>query len=255
MSAEGMRQLRGNKITMIFQEPMVSLNPTMTIGAQIAEVFKAHQGKGRRASWVEAVGLLEQVGIPDPARRAKCYAHELSGGMRQRAMIAMALSCRPRLLIADEPTTALDVTIQAQILELIKGLRDEYGMAVMFITHDLGVVAEIADRVAVIYCGEVIEQASTGPVLNRPKHPYTSGLLRSKLCLDVSSDVEAELQPIPGQPPNPAYRPEGGAFRPRCTFAEPGRCDVSLNLALVEGGERAVRCHRWEEIAESLVVL
>ena len=255
LSTEGIRQLRGNKITMVFQEPMVSLNPTMTVGAQIAEVLRAHLGKGRRTSRIEAIDLLEQVGIPDPATRANSYPHELSGGMRQRAMVAIALSCRPRLLIADEPTTALDVTVQAQILELITGLRDQYGMAVIFITHDLGVVAETADRVVVMYSGEIIEQASTGRVLKSPKHPYTSGLLRSKLCLDIASEVVTELAPIPGQPPDPAHRPRGCAFQPRCDFADPGLCNMNLDLAYIEDGERAIRCHRWEEVAESLVVL
>ena len=170
-------------------------------------------------------------------------------------MVAIALSCRPRLLIADEPTTALDVTVQAQILELIKGLRDQYGMAVIFITHDLGVVAETADRLVVMYSGEIIEQASTGRVLKSPKHPYTGGLLRSKLCLDIASEVETELAPIPGQPPDPAHRPRGCAFQPRCDFADPGLCNMNLDLAYIEDGERAIRCHRWEEVAESLVVL
>ncbi len=254
LSAEGMRRLRGSRITMIFQEPMVSLNPTMTIGAQITEVLAAHMGMGRKESREEATDLLHQVGIPDPARRAGSYPHELSGGMRQRAMIAMALSCRPQVLIADEPTTALDVTIQAQILELIAKIRDDYGMAVIFITHDLGVVAEFADRVAVMYCGQIVEQAATIDALDTPGHPYTSGLLRSRMCLDIASDDLGDLMPIPGQPPNPAERPVGCSFRPRCTHAVADICTTPPDLVPVGRSATAVRCHRWQDISESLVV-
>ena len=218
-----MRSVRGAEIAMIFQDPISSLNPTMTIGDQIAEMLYVHQhsrgDRGRR----RAIELLDRVGIPDPAHRVDHYPHQLSGGMRQRVMIAMALSCSPRLLIADEPTTALDVTIQAQILELVRRLRDEYEMSVITITHDLGVLAGLADRLAVMYAGRIVETGPVDEVFSRPEHPYTRGLLRSTLRLDEART--ARLTPIEGAPPDLGDPLPGCPFEPRCVFAE-ARCRV-----------------------------
>jgi len=212
-----MQKVRGNEISMIFQEPMTSLNPVFTVGDQVAETVALHQGLSKAAALAKAVEMLKKVGIPAPERRAKEYPHQLSGGMRQRVMIAMALACNPKLLIADEPTTALDVTIQAQILELIKSLRDELEMSVVLITHDLGVVAETADRVIVMYAGKIVEEADTLTLFNSPQHPYTEGLLNSipKLTGDSS-----RLYVIEGVVPHPLYMPTGCRFNPRCAYAE-----------------------------------
>ena len=245
LSTEGIRQLRGNKITMVFQEPMVSLNPTMTVGAQIAEVLRAHLGKGRRTSRIEAIDLLEQVGIPDPATRANSYPHELSGGMRQRAMVAIALSCRPRLLIADEPTTALDVTVQAQILELIKGLRDQYGMAVIFITHDLGVIAEIADEVAVMYLGRVVEYGDTKEIFRNPLHPYTRLLLKS--IPRMGAEKKERLDAISGTVPIPLDPPRECGFFSRCPDAIDGKCNGNIPALLESSPNHQVRCYLHNE--------
>ena len=211
-----MRGIRGNDISMIFQEPMTSLNPVFTIGDQIGETIKLHQNLNDRQARDKAIEMLRLVGIPLPERRVKEYPHQLSGGMRQRVMIAMALSCNPKLLFADEPTTALDVTIQAQILELMKKLRDELDTAIVLITHDLGVIAEMVDRVIVMYAGKVVEEASVYDIFRDPKHPYTEGLLNSIPKLD---EPKKRLKPIDGVVPNPLEMPEGCRFHPRCPYA------------------------------------
>jgi oligopeptide/dipeptide ABC transporter ATP-binding protein len=212
-----LREVRGNEISMIFQEPMTSLNPVYTVGDQIAEAVRLHQGAGQRAALDRAAEMLELVGIPSPSRRMRDYPHQMSGGMRQRVMIAMALSCDPKLLIADEPTTALDVTIQAQILELMRELRDRLGMAIMLITHDLGVVAEMADDVVVMYAGRVVEKGPVDAIFNSPQHPYTEALLHS---IPVLGMTQAEpLQVIRGVVPSPMHWPEGCRFASRCDHA------------------------------------
>ncbi|MFZ5780800.1 MAG: ABC transporter ATP-binding protein [Pseudomonadota bacterium] len=224
ISEEEMRDVRGNEISMIFQEPMTSLNPVMTIGKQIAEALVLHRDMDRRAALKRAVEMLDLVRIPEPAQRAREYPHQLSGGMRQRAMIAMALACNPKVLIADEPTTALDVTIQAQILELIVELQREFGAAVILITHDLGVVAETAHRVIVMYAGRKVEEAEVGELFAQPMHPYTAGLLASIPRLDLMRGEEARraerLQEIPGIVPPLFDLPTGCAFAPRCSRAD-----------------------------------
>jgi oligopeptide/dipeptide ABC transporter ATP-binding protein len=211
-----LRAIRGNRIAMIFQEPMTSLNPVFTVGDQVAEAAIVHQGLSRKAARAKAVEMLQLVGIPDPDERADHYPHQLSGGMRQRVMIAMALICRPQVLIADEPTTALDVTIQAQILELLERLQAELGMAVMLITHDLGIVAGTADRVVVMYAGQVVEAAPTPELFARPGHPYTEGLLASVPRLDRPA---TRLHSIPGNVPAATDWPSGCRFHPRCPYA------------------------------------
>jgi peptide/nickel transport system ATP-binding protein len=222
ISEEEMRQVRGNEISMIFQEPMTSLNPVLTIGDQIAEAIRLHQEVTAAEAHARAVEMLAQVRIPEPAQRAKEYPHQLSGGMRQRAMIAMALACNPKVLIADEPTTALDVTIQAQILDLIVKLQEDRGTAVILITHDLGVVAETAHRVVVMYAGRKIEEAPVEELFDRPLHPYTHGLMASVPKLGVLGGGEAveRLQEIPGMVPALSALPQGCAFAPRCAHAD-----------------------------------
>ena len=211
-----MRQVRGNDIAMIFQEPMTSLNPVFTVGDQIAEAVILHQGLSKKAAWEKAVESLKAVGINNPERRVKQYPHEMSGGMRQRVMIAMALSCDPKLLIADEPTTALDVTIQAQILELIRDVQDRTGAALLLITHDLGVVAETVDDIVVMYAGRIVEQGGVNEVLLAPKHPYTEGLLAS---IPSKGKRGERLNVIKGTVPNPFNMPPGCNFAPRCPYA------------------------------------
>ena len=213
LSEEELTTLRGNRISMIFQQPQSSLDPVFTIGDQIAEVFRVHEGMDSREAWRRAVDLLELVGMPDAEKKAHAYPHEISGGQAQRVMIAMALALKPSLLIADEPTTALDVTIQAQILELILGLRREFGTAVILITHDLGVVAETADRVAVMYAGKIVEQADCATLFDQPRHPYTQGLLGS---MPVLGQVADHLDAIPGVVPDLLNPPPGCRFAPRC---------------------------------------
>jgi len=217
-----MEDIRGNEISMIFQEPMTSLNPLMTIGRQVGEAIALHRGLSRREASDEAVEMLRRVHIPEPERRVHAYPHQLSGGMRQRAMIAMALSCNPKLLIADEPTTALDVTIQAQILDLMRELQDTTGAAIILITHDMGVVAENADRVVVMYAGRKVEEASADDLFERPGHPYTKGLLGSLPNLEVAAQTDtrrARLNEIKGMVPSLANLPQGCSFAPRCGLA------------------------------------
>ena len=214
---ESMREVRGAKIAMVFQEPMTSLNPVLTVERQITETLQLHMGMSKLESQRESVNLLTRVGIPDPEIRIKQYPHQFSGGMRQRVMIAMALSCNPRLIIADEPTTALDVTIQAQILDLMKSLTTELGVALIVITHNLGVVARYADRVNIMYAGKVIERGEAREIYANPRHPYTVGLLRSVPRLDLPR--RAKLDPIEGQPPDLINLPPGCAFRERCRWA------------------------------------
>lgn len=216
LNKKELRKLRGNKLSMIFQEPMTSLNPVFTVGNQLGEVFRLHQNMDKQQARTKSIEMLETVGIPRADKVVDYFPHQLSGGMRQRVMIAMALACNPALLIADEPTTALDVTIQAQILELLKKLNEEYETGVILITHDLGVVAEMADRVVVMYAGEVVEQAGVYDLFAQPKHPYTKGLLGSLPKLDEQRE---ELDSIPGAVPNPLNMPSGCAFHPRCPAA------------------------------------
>ncbi|MBM4761357.1 ABC transporter ATP-binding protein [Bacillus sp. B15-48] len=246
-----MMKIRGNNISMIFQEPMTSLNPTITCGEQIAESIRIHQKLNRKEAWLKAVEMLGLVGIPSPEKRAKQYPFELSGGMRQRVMIAIALACNPELLIADEPTTALDVTIQAQILELIKKLQEDLGTSLMMITHDLGVVAEMCDKVVVMYCGKVVEYADAKTIFTEAKHPYTIGLLNSVPKHD--QDYEGDLAVIPGSVPSPFNLPQGCRFAPRCPHATE-LCHSELpELMETKDGDQ-VRCwiftDKWEKPKE-----
>jgi peptide/nickel transport system ATP-binding protein len=240
-----MRRVRGREISMVFQEPMSSLNPVFTCGEQIVEVLVLHERMARREARARAVELLEWVGIPAPEQRAAEYPHQLSGGMRQRVMIAMALACRPALLIADEPTTALDVTVQAQILELLQRLQDELGMAVLLITHDLGVVAEAADRVAVLYAGQVVESCDAATAFHHTGHPYTAGLLASLPRLGSRGQ---RLRVIPGQVPDAAHFPLACRFHPRCPVAEE-RCRTHEPPLHLMDGDHTSRCWRAGEIA------
>ncbi len=241
LSEAEMRKVRGNEISMIFQEPMTSLNPVWTIGGQIAEAVRLHRETGAGEARERAVEMLRLVGIPNPERRLDDYPHEFSGGMRQRAMIAMALACDPQVLLADEPTTALDVTIQAEILELLSGLQDRLGMAMVFVSHDLGVVAEIADRVIVMYAGQVVESGTTDEIFSRPRHPYTEGRLRS---IPRVSRKLPRLTTIAGSVPSPKRWPTGCRFHPRCPFAWQ-RCQRDAPSLL--GRERHSRCWLEEE--------
>ncbi|MHA7879639.1 MAG: ABC transporter ATP-binding protein [Saccharospirillum sp.] len=243
LSDKAFRDIRGNKISMIFQEPMTSLNPVFTVGEQIAEVYQIHQNLNKARALQKSVDILRQVGIPSPEKRAHQYPFELSGGMRQRVMIAMALACNPRLLIADEPTTALDVTIQAQILDLIKSLQTEMNMSVIMITHNLGVVAETCDYVAVMYCGKVVEYTDVETLFSQPKHPYTIGLFNS---LPRHDQDRADLIAIQGSVPNPAELPKGCAFAPRCPDARP-ICEQQSPPLLEEAGQSQVRCWKYSD--------
>jgi oligopeptide/dipeptide ABC transporter ATP-binding protein len=217
LSEAEMVKMRGDRISMIFQQPQSSLNPVFRVGDQVAEVLEIHKGMKRKEAWAKAVELLTLVGIPDPERKVEAYPHEMSGGQAQRVMIAMALALSPKLLIADEPTTALDVTIQAQILDLIRGLREKLDTAVILITHDLGVIAEMADQVAVMYAGEIVEYAEVAPIFARPLHPYTKGLIGS---IPVLGKVVDRLEVIPGLVPNLIDLPDGCRFAPRCLLRE-----------------------------------
>ncbi len=248
-SRREMQNLRGAQIAMIFQEPMTALNPVYTIGEQITETLLLHEAIGARVARSRAIEMLELLGIPEPVRRFDAYPHELSGGMRQRAMIAMALSCRPALLIADEPTTALDVTVQAQILDLIRRLQAEMSMAVIFITHNLGVAAEIADRILVMYAGQAVETGPTRAIFGQTRMPYTMGLLNSVPRLGLDRDA-GPLLAIPGNVPNLAHLPAGCSFHPRCAHARPDPCLARRPELEVCGPDHDVRCARWRAIAE-----
>jgi peptide/nickel transport system ATP-binding protein len=241
-----LQKIRGRRIAMIFQNPSTHLDPLMTIGRQIAETLIHHEGLSRRDARLRAIELLRQVGIPDPARNVDAHPHQFSGGMRQRAMIATAIACRPRLLIADEPTTALDVTVQAQILRLLLKLRDESGLAIILITHDLGVIASTCDSVAVMYAGRIMERAPKGELLRRPFHPYTLGLIRSR---PYAAQRGSELPSIEGQMPPMSELPPGCRFHPRCPYAiEPCRSG-NIDLAPATPNHQTA-CIRWREIAE-----
>ena len=242
LSNREMRDVRGNDIAMIFQDPMTSLNPVFTVGEQIAEALRLHRRLSRRDARAGAIDAMREVAIPDPDLRVNDYPHQLSGGMRQRVMIAMALACDPKLLIADEPTTALDVTIQAQILELLNHLRKTRDLAILLITHDLGVVAEVADRVAVMYTGKIVEESPVEELFARPKHPYTEGLLRSVPKLTVKNVAKAErLQTIEGTVPKPTNLPPGCHFEPRCPYRMPRCKEGEISLYPVGVGVM-VRC-------------
>ncbi|HWV36925.1 MAG TPA: ABC transporter ATP-binding protein [Vulgatibacter sp.] len=234
-----LRALRGDRVAMIFQDPMTALNPFLTVERQLTEVLEVHRGMSRRAARGEALEMLRRVGIPDPERRIDQHPHQFSGGMRQRVMIAMALLCRPALLVADEPTTALDVTIQAQILELLRELQEELGSSTILITHDLGVVAGTADLVAVMYAGRVVERGEAGEIFADARHPYTKGLLASVPRLDAAQ--KETLVPIPGQPPDPSRLPSGCPFRTRCPAATE-RCAAERPALRAIGPGREVAC-------------
>jgi oligopeptide transport system ATP-binding protein len=253
MPPHELRSIRGREISMIFQDPMTSLNPTHTIGRQIGEVLRVHWGASRQAARQRAIEVLGLVGIPRPAQRVDDYPHELSGGMRQRAMIAMAIACEPDLLIADEPTTALDVTVQAQVLELLMGIVTQFDSAILLITHDLGVVAGTSDRVMVMYAGKAVETGTTDDIFYRSRHPYTVGLLSSLPRLD---DDRAPLHPIPGQPPSLLNRPSGCPFHPRCPHArtpEPCAADEpELRIVDAELPDHRAACHFAEEVAPAV---
>src|SRR5688500_3817156 len=246
MPEEEMIKVRGNRISMIFQQPQTALNPVFKVGDQLAEVLNVHQDMGREAGWKRAVALLKMVGVPDPERRVEAYPHELSGGMAQRVMIAMALACIPELLIADEPTTALDVTIQAQILDLMREMRKEMGTSIILITHDLGVVAEMAERVAVMYAGEIVEQTDVNSLFDEPLHPYTQGLIGS---IPVLGEIKDKLDVIPGTVPNLVNLPPGCRFAPRCQsrikYALTICTEVKPELEEVKPGH-FVRCWLYE---------
>ena len=246
LPAAALRRVRGKEIAMIFQDPMTALTPVYTIGWQIEEQIRAHGGVSRRAARARAVELLGEMGIPDPRSATDRYPHQLSGGMRQRAMIAMALSCNPPLLIADEPTTALDVTVQAQILRLLERLRSDFGSSIILITHDMGVVAEVADRVMVMYAGRIVERGRTADLFRAPGHPYTTGLLRS--IPSMVGPKPRRLASIPGNPPSLARMQPGCSFQPRCP-ARHARC--STRPPLFERGGQAIACWLPEERGET----
>ncbi|MBO5517365.1 MAG: ABC transporter ATP-binding protein [Firmicutes bacterium] len=240
-SVKRMREIRGNEISMIFQDPMTSLNPVFTVGYQLREVFRLHQGMNKEQATEAAVNALRMVNVALPEKRINDYPYQMSGGMRQRVMIAMALACKPQLLIADEPTTALDVTIQAQVLDLMRKLRDETGTAIAFITHDLGVVSEMCERAVVLYCGEIMEEASTETLFEDPKHPYTMGLLNA---LPHPGSRSEKLYVIPGMVPQAGHFPKGCVFAPRCEYATEQCHAEKPPLTTLQEGHK-VRCFRY----------
>ena len=246
-SPNRMEKIRGAGISMVFQEPMTSLNPVFTIGEQIMETVRAHERMSASAQRERAIEMLDRVGIPSAAERLNDYPHQLSGGQRQRVMIAMSLVCRPKLLIADEPTTALDVTIQAQVLDLLMDLRDELGMAIMIITHNMGVIAEVADRVLVMYAGRIVEQSPAADLFDAPRHPYTKGLLA---CVPTLQQDRHRLIAIPGSLPEPARRPPGCRFAPRCTYRIEA-CRAAIPPLVMQREDRAVACIRADELVAS----
>ncbi|WP_404402161.1 ABC transporter ATP-binding protein [Pelagibacterium halotolerans] len=250
-NSRAIRKVRGNHIGMIFQEPMTALSPVHTIGTQITRTIQLHMQMDRAAARKRAAELLAKVHMPRPEQLLDAYPHQLSGGMRQRAMIALAISCNPALLIADEPTTALDVTTEAQILTLLKELQSELGMAIVFITHNFGVVADIADRVSVMYLGRIVETATVDDIFYAPKHPYTRALLRSIPRLGV--DQGRRLPTIPGMVPDPFSVPRGCPFNPRCEHARPGLCDVDMPEAHHFANEQMSRCHFAEDFLKETV--
>jgi peptide/nickel transport system ATP-binding protein len=255
MSDEGVRKLRGQKMAMIFQDPLSSLHPFYTVGKQLVEAVRVHQDVTKDAARKQAIAMLDRVGIPNPDRRADDYPHQLSGGMRQRVMIAMALLNSPTLLIADEPTTALDVTVQAQILELLKDLQRDFNTAIIVITHDLGVVADMADEVVVMYGGRLVEHGSVHDIFHRPEMPYTLGLLASMPRLDHGR--ASRLDPIPGLPPSLIRLPKGCVFRPRCTYHDKvpgGLCDTERPELITTGPNHEVRCHMTADVRRAIAV-
>ncbi|MBO1114825.1 ABC transporter ATP-binding protein [Bordetella petrii] len=245
LTEKQMRRIRGNRISMIFQEPMTSLNPVLTVGRQIAETVMVHQGASRRDAYRRAEEMLRLVQIAEPARRVHEYPHQLSGGMRQRVMIALALACNPEVLIADEPTTALDVTIQAQIIDLLRSLQQKLGMGIVMITHDLGVVAECCDRVVVMYAGRKVEEAPVAELFDRPLHPYTRALMASMPSMNTSADRLAE---IPGMVPAPSELGQGCSFAPRCAYATE-RCRREIPGLDAHGGDHVVACFEAARVA------
>jgi len=247
---DDMRRIRGAKMAMVFQEPMTSLNPVLTLEKQLSETLQLHKGMGREGSRQEAINLLARVGIPDAERRVRQYPHQFSGGMRQRVMIAMALSCNPRLIIADEPTTALDVTIQAQILELMKNLTKEFGVALIVITHNLGVVARYSDRVNIMYAGKIVERGLAREIYGNPRHPYTVGLLKSVPRLDQPR--RAKLDPIEGHPPDLVNLPPGCSFRERCRWAVE-KCSKDTPPLMPVGDGHWAACWRSEELGPKVL--
>jgi len=247
LSEERMRRVRGREISIVFQEPMSALNPVFTVGFQIAEAVRLHQGKPRKEALDEAVRMLDVMAIPDPQRRSGDYPHQLSGGMRQRVLIAMALACKPSLLIADEPTTALDVTIQAEILKILGRLQKEMGLSILLITHDLGVIAEVADRVAVMYCGRIVEEAPVRELFRSPQHPYTQGLLSSVPRPRGPGARGAPLPAIEGMVPDLRHLPAGCSFAPRCSHAH-DRCRSEIPLLAETVPGRKVSCFLYPEV-------
>jgi peptide/nickel transport system ATP-binding protein len=250
LNSKALQRIRGKRIAMVFQQPIRSLNPAYTIGEQIAETIRAHEDVSRADAWARTIALLDRVHIPEPAKRARQFPHEFSGGMSQRAMIAMALSCSPSLLIADEPTTALDVTVQGVVLELMREIQAETGVAILFISHDLGVIAEMAERVVVMYAGQVVESATVEDLFISPRHPYTAGLMAAVPRVGQGRTLVA----IDGNVPDPGHAPAGCRFHPRCVHAVAGRCDTEPVPLVTIGGGRDSRCVRVDELVLEGVV-